>query len=63
VNLIRHVAVGTAAWAVALAVLVALHTQLAAQGRGWWIGTAAAGVAIGLAGLVYLRATGGRGPR
>ena len=62
-NLTRHVAIGTVAWAVALVVLCVLHAQLSAQGRGWWIGTAGAGVAIGLAGLAYLRATGGRGPR
>lgn len=62
-NLTRYLAIGTVAWAVALVALMLMAGSLTASGRGWWVGTAGAGVALGLAGLAYLRATGGRGPR
>lgn len=46
-------AVITAAWAVALCVLLAVRADLAARER-WWIWTAVAGVILGLFGLCYL---------
>jgi hypothetical protein len=63
VNLTRYLAFGTLAWAVALVALLVMADSLTASGRDWWVGTAGAGVALGLAGLAYLHATGGRGPR
>ena len=39
--------VGTAAWAVALVVLLVLRNQIPA-GQRWWIWTCATGVAMGL---------------
>ena len=47
--------VGIALWAVALVVTLVLHGRLAEQGRGWWTWTALAGLALGVAGLDYLR--------
>jgi len=43
----------TAAWAVALIVLLAVRSQLPGQDR-WWIWVAVAGVAEGLFGLWYV---------
>lgn len=43
----------TAAWAVALIVLLIVRDQLAAADR-WWIWVAVAGVCTGLFGLVYV---------
>jgi hypothetical protein len=44
---------GTVAWAVALAVLLALRGQIPASDR-WWIWTCAVGVAMGLFALWYV---------
>jgi Protein of unknown function (DUF2530) len=46
-------AVITAAWAVALVVLLALWEQIPADQR-WWIWTCAAGLVMGLFGLWYV---------
>jgi hypothetical protein len=46
-NDVAIIAVGTAAWLIALAVLLLLRGQLAPQDR-WWIWTAATGAAFGL---------------
>jgi hypothetical protein len=46
-------AVITAAWVVALIVLVIIRSQLAAADR-WWVWVAAAGTALGLFGLAYV---------
>ncbi len=46
-------AVITAAWAVALIVLLAVRTQLPAADR-WWIWVAAFGTFLGLFGLAYV---------
>ena len=46
-------AIITAAWAVALVVLLALWEQIPA-GQRWWIWTCAAGLAMGLFGLWYV---------
>ena len=48
------VGVGTALWAVAFVVLLVLRSRLRAHGHLWWLGTCAAGVVLGLAGLVYV---------
>jgi len=49
----RVTVVGTAAWAVALAVLLVLHGRIPASDR-WWIWTCAVGVAMGLFALWYV---------
>jgi ribosomal protein L32 len=49
----RVTIVGTAAWAVALAVTLVLHEQIPASDR-WWIWTCAVGVAMGLFALWYV---------
>jgi len=46
-------AVGTAAWAVALVILIILREQIPADER-WWIWTCTAGLAMGLFGLWYV---------
>jgi Protein of unknown function (DUF2530) len=49
----RVAVVGTAAWAVALAVLLGLRGQIPVSDR-WWIWTCAVGVAMGLFALWYV---------
>jgi hypothetical protein len=49
----RVTIVGTAAWAIALAVLLVLREQIPASDR-WWIWTCAVGVAMGLFALWYV---------
>jgi drug/metabolite transporter (DMT)-like permease len=46
-------AIGTAAWAVALVVLLVLRNQIPPSER-WWIWTCVAGVAMGLFALWYV---------
>jgi hypothetical protein len=46
-------AIGTAAWAVALVVLLILRQQIPADDR-WWIWTCATGTVMGLFGLWYV---------
>lgn len=53
VNDLAAVAVGTAAWLIALLVLLALHTQLARNHETWWLSVCGAGVVLGIAGLGY----------
>jgi hypothetical protein len=51
---VKLVAAGTAAWAVALLVLVAV--RLAGQDvQGWWMGMCGYGIALGLFGVRYCR--------
>ena len=51
---VKLVAAGTAAWAVALVVLVAL--RLAGEDvQGWWMGMCGYGIALGLFGVRYCR--------
>jgi hypothetical protein len=55
VDMQRHVAIGTALWALAFLVLLPFSARLRADGHLWWLGTCAAGVGLGLLGLAYLR--------
>ncbi|MGF1646431.1 MAG: DUF2530 domain-containing protein [Kineosporiaceae bacterium] len=57
---------GTVAWAVLLGVALARQQDLVASGREWWLWTCLAGVALGLAGMVWaawLERRRQRGPR
>ena len=47
------VAIGTALWAVGLAVLVVLRLTGAAQVRDWWMVMCVVGIALGLVGVRY----------
>jgi hypothetical protein len=47
---VRPVIVGTIAWALAGLFLLIRHDALADEGRTWWLGACAAGVALGLLG-------------
>ena len=49
------VAIGTAAWALALVVLVVLRVTDAAEVRDWWMGMCGYGIALGLFGVRYCR--------
>ena len=49
----RGTAIGTAAWAVALVVLLILREQIPADER-WWIWVCATGLVMGLFGLWYV---------
>jgi len=48
------VAIGTAAWAIALVILIVQRDTLEAAGRSWWLGVAAVGLVSGLGGLAFL---------
>src|SRR5664280_2132437 len=50
---VRVVAIGTALWAVAFFVLLAVRARLAAHHTSWWLATCAVGVVLGLAGAVH----------
>jgi hypothetical protein len=52
------VLVGIGLWLLALVVTLVMRGRLDDDGRTWWIWTAVTGVALGLAGLVYLRRHG-----
>lgn len=52
---VAAVAIGTLAWAVALAACLVLRGPLEDAGRGWWIWVCVSGVALGLPGLWYVR--------
>lgn len=49
----RVTALGTAGWAIALIVLLIVHSSLPSGSR-WWIWTCAAGSGMGLFGLWYV---------
>ncbi len=50
----KVVLVGTAVWAVLLVGTFVVRKDLASADREWWPWSCAAGVALGLVGLVYL---------
>ncbi len=45
--------VGTAAWAVALVVAIAMHGSLQRHGHLWYLATAAVATGLGLLGIAY----------
>lgn len=47
--------VGTVGWLVALLVMLPFAGRLDAHGRGWWMWTCAAGIALGLYAIRYCR--------
>ena len=50
---IRVVSVGTVLFGLASVVLALVRPQLAAAGRGWWLGVCLCGFGLGLVGLLY----------
>jgi hypothetical protein len=46
---------GTAVWTALLVAALAMHSRLESTGRGWWVWTPIAGIALGFYGLYYLR--------
>jgi hypothetical protein len=52
---VRTVAVGTAAWAVGLLVLLLLRVATDVRVETWWLEMCAAGAVLGLAGVRYCR--------
>ncbi len=48
------VVTGMVIWAVLLVAALALRSRLVEQGRGWWVWTAVAGLALGGYGLWYV---------
>ena len=52
---VRTVAVGTAAWALALAVLLVLRLTDATRVEGWWLAMCACGAVLGALGVWYCR--------
>ncbi|WP_285599245.1 DUF2530 domain-containing protein [Kineosporia sp. NBRC 101731] len=48
------VAVGTGIWALLFVLGLVLRPELESTGRGWWVWTALAGVALGFVGYTYL---------
>lgn len=50
---VKVVAVGTAAWALGLVVLLVLAVTGAADVSGWWLGMCGYGIALGLFGVRY----------
>ena len=45
---------GIGVWAVLLVVAIIMHGRLEEQGRGWWVWTPVAAIALGLYGLRYI---------
>ena len=52
---VRTVAVGTAAWALALVVLLVLRLTDATRVEGWWLAMCASGAVLGVLGVWYCR--------
>jgi hypothetical protein len=51
---VRAVTIGTVLWAIALIALLPFWSKLDDDGHLWWIATCAAGVVLGLLGLLYV---------
>ncbi|MBX6389510.1 MAG: DUF2530 domain-containing protein [Frankia sp.] len=51
---VGSVAVGTVVWLIALLVMIPFADDLRADGRLWWLATAACGAGLGLLGLVIV---------
>lgn len=51
----RPVVVGTVIWGVLLVVALVARDELAARDAEWWIASAAAGVGLGLLGILYMQ--------
>ena len=49
------IAVGTVLWAIALALTLVLHDRLADDGNADWVWVAAAGLFLGVIGLLHVR--------
>jgi hypothetical protein len=52
--------VGITLWLIALATLLVLLPQVTAAGLGWWLWVCVAGIALGIIGILYTHARGGR---
>jgi len=50
----KAVLVGTAVWFTLLLGTLIMRDDLLASGHGWWIWTCAAGIGLGVVGLVFL---------
>lgn len=53
VNEVRLIGIGTAAWAVALIVILPFHASLSAHGRGDWLWICVAAIGGGFFGMWY----------
>ena len=51
---VTEVTVGGAAWLIALIVCLVMREQLAASGRGDWVGICGAGVVLSVLGRIYV---------
>jgi hypothetical protein len=51
---VASVAVGTALWLIAFVVMIPFAGDLEADGRLWWLATAAVGFGLGLLGLAIV---------
>jgi hypothetical protein len=52
---VRTVTVGSALWFLAFVGMLPFYGRLSDSGRGWWLWTCLAGLALGLFGLEYCR--------
>lgn len=50
---VNSVIVGGVVWLLALVYVLVRHDHLSATGRGWWLYSVLAGLALGLIGFVY----------
>ena len=49
----KAILIGIALWVAGLALVIALLAPLTAAGNAWWLWACVAGLALGLAGLLY----------
>lgn len=57
-NDVAVITTGTIGWLVALLVMLPFAGRLNADGRGWWMWTCVAGIALGLYAIRYCRRRG-----